>query len=243
MNLAEIRLKAQRERERGAHAEIPAADLQMQPKDLICEEEEMCAGVFSEVSTGVSHMPPQIADQQIQTVFDPLGAILAGRACAGCNEEALLETLTPAEIAGAEQEELLWFRVASERYAINIMEIKEIIKPREVTEVPRVPAFVAGVLSLRGIIIPVFDMRMRLGLSSSGATGKERIIVVKKEEDFCGMLVDEVVQVVKIAASSIEQPPAVLDGIDRDFVNGIGRFNGQMLILLDLHNILDMTLC
>lgn len=68
-------------------------------------------------------------------------------------------------------------------------------------------------------------------------------MVIKKGEEFCGVLVDEVVQVVRIAASSIEQPPAVLDGIDRDFVAGIGRHAGMMLILLNLHNILDVNLC
>jgi purine-binding chemotaxis protein CheW len=141
-----------------------------------------------------------------------------------------------------EFQELLCFRVAAEKYAVNIMEIKEIIKAREVTEVPRVPDYVTGVLSLRGIIIPVFNMHKRLGHAVVQESGKERIIVVKKGDEFCGVLVDEVIQVARLAAASIEPPPAVLEGIDRDFVNGIGRFDGQMLILLNLGKILDLNL-
>jgi purine-binding chemotaxis protein CheW len=123
------------------------------------------------------------------------------------------------------------------------MEIKEIIKPREVTEVPRVPFYVSGVLSLRGIIIPVFNMHKRLGHAVVQDSGKERIIVVKKGEEFCGVMVDEVIQVVRISPATIEPPPAVLDGIDRDFIGGIGRFDDQMLILLNLEKVLDLTLC
>jgi purine-binding chemotaxis protein CheW len=122
------------------------------------------------------------------------------------------------------------------------MEIKEIIKPREWTEVPRAPHFISGVISLRGVIIPVFDMRRRLELPPVPASGRERIVVVKDGESFCGILVDEVVQVVRIPVTSIEPAPTVLEGIDRDFVIGIGRHEGTMLILLSLENILNLTL-
>jgi purine-binding chemotaxis protein CheW len=66
--------------------------------------------------------------------------------------------------------------------------------------------------------------------------------VLRKGEDFFGFIVDEVIQVVRIAAAAMEKPPAVLDGIDRDFVSGIGRYNGQMLIVLNQDKILDLTL-
>ena len=166
---------------------------------------------------------------------------MAGRDSGSGEEETLSASSAGSEHA-YEFQQFLCFRVADEKYAVNIMDIKEIIKPREVTEVPRASVFISGVLSLRGIIIPVFDLRKRLGLSSAGETGKERVIVVKKDEEFCGALVDEVIQVARIAASAIEPPPAVLYGIDRDFVNGIGRFDKQMLILLNLEKILNVTL-
>lgn len=104
------------------------------------------------------------------------------------------------------------------------------------------PQFISGVLSLRGIIIPLFDMRKRLGHAVGDVTGKERVIVVKMGEELSGVLVDEVMRVARLDAAAIEPPPAVLEGIDRDFVGGIGRIDGEMLILLNLGKILDMTL-
>jgi len=175
----------------------------------------------------------------VPRVFDPVGAILRGREEAAPREEVAEE----AEAENTASVELLCFRVAAEEYAISIMDVKEIIKPRELTEVPRTPPFVGGVLSLRGIIIPVFDLRVRLGLSTGERSPKERIVVVKRERGFCGVLVDQVVQVVRLPVSGFEPPPVVLEGIDRDFVQGIGRVEGRMLILLDMGKVLDVTLC
>jgi purine-binding chemotaxis protein CheW len=138
--------------------------------------------------------------------------------------------------------EFLCFRVSDEIYGINIMDIKEIIKPREVTEVPRAPSFVSGIISLRGIIIPIIDMLDRLGLPREKVTGRERVIVVRHGESFSGLLVDEIIQVVHITKDCLEAAPAVLEGIDRDFVSGIGRADGRMIILLNLENIADIHL-
>lgn len=174
--------------------------------------------------------------------FDPLAVLLAGRQAVSLHAEDREESVSVNEAAGEEYEEFLCFKVSSEMYAINIMGIKEIIKPREVTEVPRAPSFIVGVLSLRGIIIPLLDMRLRLGLPPGEKSPRERIIVLKRPADLFGIVVDEVVQVVKITAATIEKPPAVLEGIDRDFVAGIGRCGGQMLILLNQEKIVDLTL-
>lgn len=169
--------------------------------------------------------------------FDPAAVILKGRESASFGQEGSQQ-----EEAVAASVELLCFRVASEEYAISIMDIKEIIKPREVTEVPRVPSFVRGILSLRGNIIPIFDMRVRLGLADGAPSERERVVVVKRQGGFAGVLVDEVVQVVRIAEGGIEPPPVVLEGIDREFVLGIGRVSGRMLILLDMEKVLDVAL-
>jgi purine-binding chemotaxis protein CheW len=176
-------------------------------------------------------------------LYDPVEILLAGRAAAGFGQNSSRVSPDVAEVEVSDYQELLCFRVGTEQYAINIMEIKEIIKPREITEVPRVPDFISGVLSLRGIIIPVFNMGRRLHLAPIGHSVKERIIVVNRGEELFGILVDEVLQVVKVNQEAIEQPPAVLEGIDRDFVRGIGRHGGRMLILLNLESILDVSLC
>lgn len=199
--------------------------------------------VYDDLFPAVPETFPVAAPALPPVIQDPLALILEGR------KAALVEELLPASVAAetplesAASREILCFRVADEIYGIDIMELKEIIKPRETTDIPHAPSFIAGVLSLRGIIIPVFLLRERLGLGEAAVRSKERIIVVKRGDGLCGLLVDEVTQVVRIDADSVEHPPAVLDGIDRDFVGGIGRHAGEIVILLNLDKVLDAALC
>lgn len=219
-------------------------DIFPEPMEVMLDTPEIPALELITGAVQAKPVPPvPVVEEEAVSRFDPVSVLLKGREKAGCDEDAFIGPSGSGETSDSESQEFLCFRVSSEEYALNIMEIKEIIKPREVTEVPRVPAFVSGVLSLRGIIIPIFDMNMRLGLPKSESGGKERIIVVRHgAEGFCGILVDEVVQVVRIENRLLEPPPTVLEGIDRDFVNGIGRFTGRMLILLNMEKILDITL-
>lgn len=176
------------------------------------------------------------------TTCTPLEAILSGRSAAGCNDEVSLAEEVSIQAVADNFLEFLCFRVSDEIYGVNIMNIKEIIKPREVTEVPRAPVFVSGVLSLRGTIIPIIDMRLRLGLPNQEPTGKERVVVIKNSGAFSGLLVDEVIQVVQIQKNVLEPAPTVLDGIDRDFIEGIGRAEKMLIIILNLENVADINL-
>jgi len=187
-------------------------------------------------------VPDATFPEHIVATGTPLEAILAGRTAAGCDDESIIADDVTSEIAAESQLEFLCFRVSDEIYGINIMDIKEIIKPREVTEIPRAPLFVSGVLSLRGTIIPIIDMRVRLGLDREEPTGKERIVVIKNSNSFSGLLVDEVIQVVQVPLDDVEDAPAILDGIDRDFISGLGRSDGRLIILLNLVNIADINL-
>jgi purine-binding chemotaxis protein CheW len=255
MNLAEIRKKAKAEGQ-GEQLAVPGFVLaapNREPERQPAGQAEPGAPVDQAAPAAAPGLPepassfwyPEATGAQAPTdysfeeeteEFDPAAVILKGR------ESASLAEVTHKEDLAAASVELLCFRVATEEYAISIMDIKEIIKPREVTEVPRVPAFVRGILSLRGNIIPIFDMRVRLGLPGASSSERERVVVVKRQGGFCGVLVDEVVQVVRIAEAVIEPPPVVLEGIDRDFVQGIGRVGGRMLILLDMEKVLDVSL-
>lgn len=264
MNLADIRKKAQMEK-RGESSSVPPV-VPVAPATPSPVEADEFLALFPEEAPEHPAPPAPVPEeaperapllverpqqQQVEvasfcigdTSFDPITQILAGREGSCGDEEEILADSSLVADGETIFQEFLCFRVSDEKYAINIMQIKEIIKPREVTEVPRVPQFVSGILSLRGIIIPVFNMRRRLGLPVVQESAKERIIVIRKDEEFCGILVDEVIQVVRIAAHSIEPPPAVLDAVDRDFVNGIGRYDGMMLILLNLEKILDINVC
>jgi purine-binding chemotaxis protein CheW len=246
MDLAEIRKKAQKETKTGGGAADRPADIPErvgQAEDTVmplAAEPEVATGNEAQpVENGIAPLPapPEAAGR-----FDPMAVLRAGREASRAGEDEAAELTAAVATPGEGLQEFLCFRVSGEMYAINIMAVKEIIRPREVTEIPRAPGFVSGVLSLRGIIIPVFNMRLRLGLPEAEKSGRERIVVVTKGEEFFGILVDEVTQVVKISGETIEKPPAVLDGIDRDFVSGIGRFNGQMLIVLNQEKILDISL-
>jgi purine-binding chemotaxis protein CheW len=175
---------------------------------------------------------------------DPLEVILAGREAAGCHENLSIvtEVVVPSDTELLNYHQFLCFKVSDEVYGIDIMDIKEIIKPREVTEVPRSPAFVSGIISLRGVIVPIIDMRDRLGLAREKGICRERVIVVRHGDLFSGLLVDEIIQVVRVLNTDIEVAPPVLEGIDRDFVSGIGRADGRMIIVLNLSSIVDIHL-
>ncbi|MDD2309098.1 MAG: chemotaxis protein CheW [Desulfuromonadaceae bacterium] len=199
------------------------------------------------------HVPAESVDAVVPSITailpgrvtatqSPLEAILAGRAAAGCDNESSRADDETSQMTAESCHEFLCFRVSDEIYGINIMDLKEIIKPREVTEVPRAPLFISGILSLRGTIIPIIDMRVRLGLARKEPTGKERIIVIRNNNSLSGLLVDEVIQVVQVELDDVEAAPAVLDGIDRDFISGLGRSGGRLIIILNLGTIADINL-
>ncbi|UCG39269.1 MAG: chemotaxis protein CheW [bacterium] len=139
-----------------------------------------------------------------------------------------------------EQLQLLTFMLSGEEYALNIMDIKEIIRPKEATEVPRTPEYILGILSLRGTIIPIFDVNIRLGLKGGEPGSQNRIVVVKWREHLYGLLVDSVVQVLDIPIGMIEPPPEILGGVEGDFLRGVGKMDDRLIILLNLGRILDV---
>ncbi|UCF29842.1 MAG: chemotaxis protein CheW [bacterium] len=136
--------------------------------------------------------------------------------------------------------QILTFMLAGEEYGLNIMEIKEIVRPKEPTEVPRTPDFVLGIISLRGMIIPIYDVRARLGLKGGEQDQRSRVIVVKHREHFYGLLVDSVVQVMDIPLGKIEPPPEIVSGVEGEFLRGIGKIDDRLIILLNLSRILSV---
>jgi purine-binding chemotaxis protein CheW len=184
-----------------------------------------------------------VSTQQIshdEDFFQNVGPLTAQTAVAE-NLQAP-ESEEPADGEQTSYQEFLCFNVSDGVYGVDIMDIKELIKPREVTEVPLTPSFVSGIISLRGVIIPIIDMPGRLGLVRETVTGRERIVVVRQGKSFSGLMVDEIIKVVRIEKDYIEAVPLVLEGIDRDFVSGIGRVDGRMIILLNLGTIVDIHL-
>jgi purine-binding chemotaxis protein CheW len=134
--------------------------------------------------------------------------------------------------------EYLAFRLAGDTYAVPIGEVREILRFPLVTEVPRAPREVLGVVSVRGLLVTVIDLRQRLRISGGEPSRRGRILLVTGAEDeVIGLYVDEVLQVYRLAESEIEIAANVLAGKVADYVVGIGRPEGTLLILIDLGTI------
>jgi purine-binding chemotaxis protein CheW len=139
-----------------------------------------------------------------------------------------------------ESERVVSFRIGSEVLAVAVGRVTEIVRPRQITEVPQVPIFVKGVVNLRGRIIPVLSLRVRLGLEEQETTESTRIVVVTVADESVGMIVDAVEQVVSIPNSAVTPPSPVFVSVDADFVRGIARIgDSQLVVLLDVDRVTD----
>ena len=137
--------------------------------------------------------------------------------------------------------EMLGFMLSDEEYALDILEIKEIIRLQPITIVPRTPAFLKGIITLRGVIVPIFDLRSRLGLKETQYGPLTRVVVVYSGEEYAGLIVDSITQVMRVDANSIEPPPTTIGAIEAEHIRGVTRFRERLVILLNLARVLDVT--
>ena len=169
------------------------------------------------------------------------GATEADDFLALATEELFRQTFESEEADGKDQKEFLCFMLSDEEYGLDIMDVKEIIKLRPITDIPRVPEFILGIISLRGTIVPLFDLRRRLNLETKDYTKNTRVIIVQSGTTLFGMIVDKVTNVARIPAKNIEPPPAVISGIEAEFLSGLGRFRDRMIIIMNLQKITDFA--
>ena len=136
----------------------------------------------------------------------------------------------------------LTFMLADEEYGIGILKIKEIIGMMPITTVPQTPAFVKGVINLRGKVIPVIDLRLRFGMKAIEYSDRTCIIVVEIEGEavniMIGIVVDTVSEVLNIKKQEIEDSPKFGTKLDTDFILGMAKTEGGVKILLDIDRIL-----
>ncbi|MBL8401287.1 chemotaxis protein CheW [Accumulibacter sp.] len=138
----------------------------------------------------------------------------------------------------------LTFLLGGEMFAIGILNVKEIIEYGQLTEIPMMPAFIRGVINLRGAVVPVIDLAARFGKTQS-LIGKRSCIVIVEvcENDLrhdIGLLVDAVSEVIEIPASDIEPPPSFGARIRADFIHGMGKVAGKFVILLNIIKVLSV---
>jgi purine-binding chemotaxis protein CheW len=132
----------------------------------------------------------------------------------------------------------LTFCLAEEDYGLEILKVREIIGLMNITAVPGTPAFVKGVINLRGKVIPVVDLRLKFGLPEKEKSDETCIIVVDAGEGEKGIMVDRVSEVMNIAGEDIEDTPSFGVNVDTDFILGMGKARGRVTILLDVGKVL-----
>jgi purine-binding chemotaxis protein CheW len=155
----------------------------------------------------------------------------AGKKKEGFIKEAVLTT-------GAAEVEVLTFALAGEHYAVNIDHIVEIVTPRAATRVPNADRSVVGIISLRGLIVTLVDVRAKLHHPRAAAGTDPRIIVVERSGETLGFEVDRVLRVVKLDAAAVEPHPVVHSSELTDAIRGVFRHGGALTILLDLDKLL-----
>ncbi len=137
--------------------------------------------------------------------------------------------------------QLVTFRLGKEEFSMDILKVQEIIRHMDLARVPRTPDFVDGVINLRGRVIPVLDLRKRFGLPEGERTNETRIIVVDVDNRTVGLKVDAVSEVLRLPADTVEPPPSLVTGIESDYIRGVGKLDGRLIILLDVAKILTRT--
>ncbi len=135
-------------------------------------------------------------------------------------------------------EHLATFYLAREEYGVDVRQVQEIRRVAEITSVPRAPEFVRGVINLRGKILPVLDLRRRLGLGEVVQGRASRIVVVRLKQRLLGLLVDGASQVLKIPVSQVEAAPEEVVQRGGDYIRGVAKLADRLIILVDLERLL-----
>src|SRR5579864_3043458 len=131
-----------------------------------------------------------------------------------------------------DESQLVTFLLKEEEFGFDIMSVQEIIRLPKMAKVPRTPAYVDGIANLRGVVLPVIDMRTRFGMERAEETDRTRVLVVDIDGIKTGLRVDRVKQVTSVLRSEIEQPPAAIRGTSSDYLEGVVKLdNGQRIVM------------
>lgn len=143
---------------------------------------------------------------------------------------------TPAPAAAELQ--LVCFKMGGEEFALGIMRVREIVRPLKVVRVPRAPSFVEGVVNLRGAILPVIDLRKRLGLPEVADERRMRFLVVVLKDSVVLFVVDEVNEVIRASRDSVLPAPALVKGVDAGYLLGVLPVGDRLVMLLHPERVL-----
>ncbi|MEW6194082.1 MAG: chemotaxis protein CheW [Bacteroidota bacterium] len=142
---------------------------------------------------------------------------------------------------GSQLLQLVSFMIGEEEYGVDILLVQEIIRMLQVTKVPNAPDYVDGVINLRGRIIPVIDLRCKLGIERKEHDKNTRIVVVEVSGKTVGFIVDAVTEVLRIPESITEEPPEIVTGVNSEYIKVVGKLEDRLLILIDIEKILTTS--
>jgi len=131
------------------------------------------------------------------------------------------------------------FHLEREKYGINVMRVREVLKVSEIAPVPGAPDFVVGIINLRGNVVTVVDTHKRFGLPPHSINDATRIVIVEHEDQVVGMLVDSVAEVMNIASDQIESAPNVGNDESAKFIQGVSQQGEELVILIDHQKVLQ----
>lgn len=147
--------------------------------------------------------------------------------------------------AAVHPREYLTFRLGEEEYGIDILKVQEIRGYEQPTRIANAPAFIKGVVNLRGVIVPIVDLRLKFNLGSAEYNDFTVVIILNLGARVVGVVVDSVSDVMELAAEQIRPAPEVGAAVDADFITGLGTLNDRMLILIEIERLMsaaDMAL-
>ena len=139
------------------------------------------------------------------------------------------------------EQQLVIFEIQDEQFGVDIASVESIIKMQPLTRIPHTLEFVEGVTNLRGVVVPVIDLRKRFHMKETALDKESRIMITNLNGVKVGMIVDSVSEVLTISTDIIDPTPPMISTINTDFIDGIARINEQLVILLDLEKVLSLS--
>ncbi|HHT37342.1 MAG: chemotaxis protein CheW [Candidatus Wallacebacter cryptica] len=143
------------------------------------------------------------------------------------------------ELTVDQEMQLVVFDLYNEEFAFEITQVREIIKPPNITKLPHSSDFIEGVTNIRGEIIPVISLRKRFSVPEADNTAETRVIIVDINDGSVGFVVDAVTEVMRVPQSAIEPPPRSIAGLRAEYLKGVGKVDDRLIILLEVAKILS----
>lgn len=216
MNIAEIRKKHKKKKE-----DVLEKEVNKQP-ETAKEDIEKSPALPVQKETDVKVYEKDLQDSTNINLID---------------EENLYRKYSLKEVK--DLKEFLCFKLGDEEYAIDVRYVKEVIKNKPVTEIPKTIDFILGVISIRGEILPVFDIKKLLDIPFLSISFSSKFIIIDFNGEIVSLVVDEITQISKIATNDINPTPLNISGEKQEFIKGVAIINDKMIRLLDLEKLLN----